>query len=118
MIDAALAGHVEVVASAALLAELQGVLARKKFSAQLTRRGIGVADVFDGYAAMVSLVTPAAIPPTVTRDSADDQILAAAFAAKADLIVSGDTHLLDLVEFRGIEIVSAATAVERIGAER
>ncbi len=118
LIDAALGGQVDLAASAALLAELQGVLAREKFSAQLTRRGISVADVFDGYAAMVSLFTPMDIPPTVTRDSADDQVLAAALAAKADLIVSGDTHLLELVAFRGIEIVSAATAVERLSAER
>jgi putative PIN family toxin of toxin-antitoxin system len=114
LIDAAEAGQVELASSAALLAELQGVLSREKFAKQLGKRGITVADVFDGYAALVTLVVPAVIAPTITRDPADDQVLAAALAAQADLIVSGDAHLLDLKGFKGIEIVTAAVAVERL----
>jgi len=116
LIDAAEAGRVEVCSSAALLAELQGVLSREKFARQLGKRGITVADVFDGYAATVNIVTPATIAPTIPRDPADDQVLAAALAAQADLIVSGDAHLLDLKSFKGIEIITAAVAVERIAA--
>ncbi len=100
LIDAAEAGLVELASSAALLAELQGVLTREKFSRQLARRGFSVADIFDGYAALVTIVAPAAIPPIVTRDPADDQVLAAALAAQADLIVSGDAHLLELETFQ------------------
>lgn len=48
-------------------------------------------------------------------DAAEDQVLAAALAAQADLIVSGDAHLLDLKSFNGIEIVATSIAVERIG---
>jgi putative PIN family toxin of toxin-antitoxin system len=114
LIDAAEAGQVELASSAALLAELQGVLAREKFAKQLAKRGLTVADVFDGYAAMVMLVAPAAIAPTITRDPTDDQVLAAALAARADLIVSGDAHLRYLKRFQHIEIVTAAVAVERI----
>jgi uncharacterized protein len=114
LIDAAEAGQVELVSSAALLAELQGVLSREKFARQLARRGLTVADVFDGYAALVSIVTPAVITPTITRDPADDQVLAAALAAQADLIVSGDAHLLDLKSFLGISIVNAAEAALRV----
>jgi len=100
------------------LAELQGVLSREKFAKQLGKRGVTVADVFDGYPAMVTLVAPATIAPTITRDPADDQVLAAALAAQADLIVSGDAHLLDLKSFQGIDIVTAAVAVavERLSA--
>jgi len=42
-------------------------------------------------------------------------VLAAALAAQADLIVSGDAHLLDLKSFQGIEIVTARDAVARLG---
>ncbi len=114
LIDAAAAGHIELASSAALLAELQGVLSREKFAKQLAKRGLTVDDVFDGYAALVLIVAPAVIAPTITRDPADDQVLAAALAAQVDLIVSGDAHLLDLKSFQDIEIVTAATAVERI----
>ena len=116
LIEAAEAGQVELASSAALLAELQGVLMREKFAGQLARRSLSVADVFDGYAALVMIVTPAAIPPTVFRDPADDQVLAAALSARAHLIVSGDAHLLDLLSFQGIGIVTATVAVERIAA--
>ena len=43
-----------------------------------------------------------------------EQRRAAAAAAGADLIVSGDAHLLDEGRFRGIEIFTAAAAVARI----
>jgi putative PIN family toxin of toxin-antitoxin system len=114
LIDAAAERSIELVCSTALLAELQGVLSREKFVRQLIRRGVTVADIFDGYAALVTLVTPAIITPTITRDSADDQVLAAALAAQADLIISGDAHLLDLKIFHEIEITTAASAVSRI----
>lgn len=115
LIEAAEEQRIELASSAALLAELQGVLSREKFAKQLARRGLTVADVFDGYAALVVIVTPAVIAPTITRDPADDQVLAAALAAQADLIVSGDAHLLDLKSFQGIEIIATAEAIERIG---
>ncbi|MBK7948084.1 MAG: putative toxin-antitoxin system toxin component, PIN family [Deltaproteobacteria bacterium] len=114
LIDAADGGQIELISSPALLAELQGVLSREKFAGQLAKRGISVADVFDGFAALVTLVAPTTIPPTIMRDPADDQVLAAALAGQADFIVSGDGHLLELAIFRGIEIVTAAAAVERI----
>ncbi len=114
LIDAAESGRIELVSSAALLAELQSVIARDKFTKQLTQRGLTVADVFDGYAALVTIVTPALITPTIIRDPADDQVLAAALAAQVDAIVSGDAHLLDLITFHRIEIITAAVAVERI----
>jgi len=115
LIDAAAAGRIELASSAALLAELQGVLTREKFARPLAQRALTVGDVFDGYAALVVIVTPAAIAPTIAQDPADDHVLAAAVAAHADLIVSGDAHLLDLMSFQGIPIVNATSAVERVG---
>jgi putative PIN family toxin of toxin-antitoxin system len=116
LIDAAQAQRIELASSTALLAELQGVLSRGRFTQQLAKRGLEIGDVFDGYASLVVIVAPAVIAPTIKRDPADDQVLATALAAQADLIVSGDAHLLDLKRFQGIEIVTAAAAVERIAA--
>ena len=116
LIEAAEAGKVELASSTALLAELQGVLSRPKFASQLAKRGLTVGDVFDGYAALVTIVAPAEITPTITRDPADDQVLAAALAAQADWIVSGDAHLLCLKRFHGTEILTALQAVMRIEA--
>lgn len=116
LVDAALAGSVELCSSAPLLAELKDVLARPKFAQQLAARGLSAQDLFDGYAALVTLVTPAAIAPTVARDPADDIVLACALAAAADHVVSGDAHLLNLKHFHGIDIVNATEGLRRIGA--
>ena len=114
IIDSALAGQVELHSSTALLVELKGVLAREKFARQLARRGLTVDDIFNGYSALVSLTRPAVIVPTIARDPADDEVLAAAVGCTADLIVSGDAHLLDLKSFRGIPIITAAVAVKHL----
>jgi uncharacterized protein len=111
LISAAELGSVTLISSAALLAELQGVLSREKFAAQLVVRGLGVSELFDGFAALVEIVAPAAIEPTVVLDRTDDNVLAAALAVGVDYIVSGDAHLLNLKQFHGMPIVNAATVV-------
>ena len=115
LIEAAEAGRVELASSAVLLVELLGVLSRDKFATQLAHRGFAVADLFDGYAALVVIVTPAPIAPTILCDPADDHVLAAATAGQVDMIVSGDSDLIELGSYEGIPIVTAAEAVERLG---
>jgi predicted nucleic acid-binding protein len=78
----------------------------------LIQRGLTVGEVFDGYAALVVIATAAGNLPTITQDPDDDQVLAAALGAQADLIVSGDRHLLDLGGvYQGIPIVAPAQAL-------
>ena len=50
----------------------------------------------------------------IERDPDDDHILACALCAKAQLIVSGDSHLLDLKAYQGIPIRTASVAVGEI----
>jgi predicted nucleic acid-binding protein len=50
----------------------------------------------------------------VLADPDDDRVLAWALAAQADLIVSGDSDLLNLQAYQGIPIVGAAEALKRI----
>ena len=91
-----------------------GVLTREKFAKQLEARGLNAIEVFDGYAALTTIVVPAIIHPTIVNDPSDDAVLACALGAKTELIVSGDRHLLDLKEYQGIRIVTAAEAVRVI----
>jgi putative PIN family toxin of toxin-antitoxin system len=114
LIDAAAAGKVQIISSLPLLDELHGVLVRKKFAAQLAEQGVGTADLFEGYAALVRLVDPAEIGPVILADPDDDIVLATAVGGSADAIVSGDAHLLGIGEFRGISIVTPAAAVSRL----
>jgi predicted nucleic acid-binding protein len=70
--------------------------------------------VLADYVDSVDLATPRAVPPVVGSDPDDDQIVAAAVAADADLLVSGDRHLLSLASHRRIRIVTPAEALARI----
>ncbi len=114
LIDAAHSKSVILCTSAILLAELRGVLTREKFAKQLEARGLNATEVFDGYAALTAIVVPAIIHPTIVNDPSDDAVLACALGAKAELIVSGDRHLLDLKEYQGIRIVTTTEAVRAI----
>ncbi len=69
------------------------------------------------YAALVSLVVPASVPRVVAGDADDDHVIAAAVAARAELIVTGDRkHLLPIGSHQGIAIVTAREVVDRIEA--
>jgi putative PIN family toxin of toxin-antitoxin system len=105
---------VMLYSSQALVEELRRTLAYRKFAARIERYQTSADALTAQYAAIVSLVTPAVITPTVLRDPDDDAVLACALAAQADLVVSGDAHLLDLKQFQGIRIVTAAQAVRII----
>ncbi len=51
----------------------------------------------------------------VKEDPDDNKILECAVAAAADFIISGDGHLLNLKEFRGIKIISPAEFTKLMG---
>jgi putative PIN family toxin of toxin-antitoxin system len=114
LIDAAQAKTITLVTSIPLLAELRSVLERDKFAKQLTIRGVGVDDLFNGYAALAEIVVPATMVAAVPRDPDDDRVLATALAGEADFVVSGDAHLLNLKHYQGIPIVRPADALLRI----
>ncbi len=46
--------------------------------------------------------------PSISRDAADDRVIACAVVGRADCIVSGDRDLLDLQAVGGIPILTAA----------
>lgn len=97
-----------------LLAELADVLSREKLAAAVaaTRR---LPDALMGqYLNVVQIVTPVMVARVVLADPDDDHVLACALAAKADLIVSGDRHLLQLQHHRDIPIVKAADSLRLI----
>lgn len=105
---------VELFSSPALLSELAEVLGRPQFSDALARSRSSAKFVLSEIQAMVTLVYPSQLPIPVCRDPDDDEVLATALAAQADLIVSGDKDLLILASFQGISIVTPAMALERL----
>lgn len=97
-----------------MLTELTRILKREKFAQVVAASGLDIEGLVLGYAALALIVQPLPISPTIIADPDDDHVLACALAAQAELIVSGDKHLLDLGEYQNIEIVTAAKSMERI----
>jgi putative PIN family toxin of toxin-antitoxin system len=114
ILDAACAGDIELFTSVALLAELDDVLPRPKFARRLERLDLFPRDLVLGYAALATTVQPAVIPPVILDDPDDDEVLACAMGAQADIIVSGDSDLLDLKVYQQIPIVTATDLLLRM----
>jgi len=97
-----------------LLAELADVLARRKLAPAMAEGGQSPEALVQRYLQVVRIVIPAIITPVIESDPEDDHVLACALAARADLIVSGDAHLLNLKAYQGIPIITAAEALTRL----
>ena len=117
LLDAAQVGEIELFTSRPLLAELSNILIRIKFAKAIAATGLPHGDLVLGYAELASVVEPAQIALTIAEDPADDEVLACAIAAHADLIVSGDKHLHSLGgQYKGITIIRPAEATRMIEA--
>ena len=103
-------GDVENSISLEILAEAKNVLVRPKFGFSPEQ----VTQAIDVFSVISLLVTPVERVSVVKDDPDDDRILEAALAARADIIVSGDKHLLNLKTWNGIEILSPVGFLERI----
>lgn len=107
-------GVLGLVTSPALLTEFARVLARPKFNPILRRAGVSREHALTELRQLTEVIEPPPLAKPICRDPDDDAVLACALAAKADLIISGDHDLLDLTEYRGIAILNASDALERI----
>ena len=81
---------------------------------RIVRSGLTLEELLARYLNVAIVVNPVTVPRVVADDANDDQLLACALAAQADLIGSGDSDLLALREYQGIRIVDAAAAVTLI----
>ena len=100
---AALEGRIELVTSPPLLAEFGRVLS-SKFGWEPSITEQAVAQI----ARVGTIVRPKEKVVEIVDDPDDDRVLETALAGGADVIVSGDRHLLGLRTWRGIEIEKAA----------
>jgi putative PIN family toxin of toxin-antitoxin system len=87
------------------LAELVDVLNREKFRRYIPSSR--VIDYVEWYVA-ISEIAVVTAPVVACRDPKDDKFLALALAGKADCIIAGDSHLLEMVSFSGVAIYSPA----------
>ena len=114
VLEMALSGSIQLAISESLVIELQGVLQRPKFelSAQL------VQTIVSEYASIASWIEPSEHFKVVVDDPSDNYFIDCAVAAKADYLITGDRHLLNLGTFKMIKIVSVDTFIDILSSER
>ena len=94
-----------------LRCELAEVLGRKKFGLTSSQ----VVSIMQLVSETFLEVFPSKVPDVVAEDPDDNHVIACAFAANANRIVTGDTHLLDLAEYQGIVIQSPEVFLQSMG---
>lgn len=114
ILDAARDGIVELYTSPVLLEELEDVLSRERFIRRLAAANVMVQDLIAGYGALATVIEAEPIEPVILVDPDDDAVLACALAADAEVIVSGDSDLLDLKEHKEIRILTATEFLTEI----
>lgn len=104
------AGRYVLVLSPAILAETMEKL-RDKF---LWEEG-EISAAAKAIIRKAEVFHPKTVPDAVPDDPDDNHIIACAVEGRADLIVSGDRHLLALGEYAGIPIVRPADFLRTVG---
>ena len=111
--------EIEVVLSDEILGEFRDVLSRRKVRKRFHYSQEDVSEFVSIIRNAVSIVKPTSNIKLVEDDPDDDVIINTAYDGKDDYIVSGDSHLKAMKEFKGIVILSPKmmldTIVKRFG---
>ena len=101
-----------------LLEELEGVLKRDKFSNKLKGKEYTVEKAVAKIALIATLIEPNIKIDVIKEDPDDNRVLECAASAEATVIVSGDSHLLNLRNYAGIDIVSTIDFMKQISGQK
>ncbi len=97
-------GEIELYLSKEIIREVEGVLSREKFN--ITEENLRY--IISSLDSIAKFVSPKTKLDVIKKDPQDNKILECAIESEADFIISGDTHLLELSEFRKIKILKPA----------
>ncbi len=100
-------GRMDAFTTPALLNELREVLLRPKFRLTVEQVDVTLELVRESFTCVDSRTALAVI----ADDPDDDRVLEAALASRARLIVSGDSHLLNLKTWRSVTVLAPADFV-------
>ncbi|MGI0083619.1 MAG: putative toxin-antitoxin system toxin component, PIN family [Nitrososphaerales archaeon] len=103
-----------IVSSKEMLAELADVLSREKFADVRSSQVDEFLSILLGKSVLVTIREPLKVD---ARDPDDDMVLSAACEGKAQYIVSGDNHLLNLKHFR-VKIITVREMLEILSHDR
>ena len=105
----ALRGSILVYTSIPILDEVCDVLRRPKFGLSSSQAFTLIEEIHS----LCRIVSSEGPVMAVKEDPDDNKILECALAAGAEVIVSGDSHLLHLKQWRGIKILTPAELLRK-----
>ncbi len=94
-------GKIQLILSPQILKEFKEVISRPKFGFSQEQINNALKQIIN----ISSIVMPSVKINIIKDDAEDNKILECAVSGKVDYIVSGDSHLLKLKEYKGIKIV-------------
>ncbi len=111
MLTLARRGRIELFVSKPILDEIEGVLREKfRWPPNRTRKALTAISEF------AKEIEPTERVAVIKKDEEDNRVLECALAAKATIIVSGDSHLRELGSFQRIRILSPRNFLDAIEA--
>lgn len=103
-------GKFKLILSFPILEELREVISRQRFNYSFER-----INQFLAYIISISeIILPSVELDIIKEDPDDNKILECAISGKADYIVSGDKHLLNIKEYEGVRIIRTQEALRII----
>jgi len=101
-LELAIEGKIELFLSEDITDEFKGVLKREKFG--IPEENLHY--IITALKSIANLVNPKKSFNIIKKDPEDNKFIECAVEAESDFIISGDKHLLDLLEFRKIKILN------------
>ena len=117
ILELVLEGRLNLVLSPDIIGEIVRVCKYPRIQQALEKRSITSEEVGEAFLKIIQVatITPGDfVVQGVSPDPDDDMVLAGAVEGKADFIISGDRHLLELKDFQGIEIMLPTDFLEHL----
>ena len=107
IIEKAEKGDIQIIISEDILSEIVNVLNREsKFQKRISNLKLSIEDLLRTILSISTLIETKIKLDVIKADPKDNIILEAAMDGKVEYIISYDNHLLNMIEFRGIKIIS------------
>ena len=96
--------------SPGILREVEDVMRRSKFGLHPEQ----VLEIIALFKDTFEIVSPSIRVQAISSDPEDNQVIEAALAARAEYIISGDRHLLELAKWEDIHLISPAQFMQTV----
>ncbi len=97
-----------------IIDEVESVIKRPKFRLVLEKTSQTPEQIISKIISLSHFVTGPKVKDTIKDDPSDEKFISCAVNAKADYIISGDNHLLNIKNYNSIKIIRTYEILELI----